>query len=705
MKQVLQNFSNGETKLEEVPNPILQEGHVLIRTVNSVISPGSEKMLVSFGKANLLNKARQQPERVNQVLQKVRTDGLSATLSTVRSKLDTPFPLGYSNAGIVEESRSTKYRRGDRVVSNGFHAEFVSVPENLVAKIPDSVDMESASFTTIGAIALQSIRIANPTLGESVAVIGLGLVGLLAVQILKANGCRVLGIDLDKSRLQIAEKYGASIIDVSGNASPSAIVDEFTRGIGLDSVIIAASTSSNDPIDLAASVCRKRGRIVLVGTSGLQISRDAFYKKELSFQVSCSYGPGRYDDQYELHGHDYPVGFVRWTEQRNFQAFLDLLSAGNVDTSSLISHRFSIEESVSAYQAVMTDSSSLGVVLSYDADVGAPQNTVVSVRDSSDARNSPASKKPNVSFIGAGNYAKTFLIPKFIENQAILHGITSRSGFNSSHLAKKFGFKFSAPDWATLLEDASTDVAVIATRHDTHAEYVCDAIRRNIHVFVEKPLAISKTQLNDIIETYEGIPEGKAPILTVGFNRRFSPHARTIKRLLDTTDVRKSFVMTVNAGEVPVDSWIHDEKVGGGRVIGEVCHFLDLLRYLSGHRIVDYDAVVMDSLTRDTLSITLKFIDGSIGTIHYFSNGHKNVPKERLEVFCGNKILYLDNFRKLTGSGWKGFKKQNLRKQDKGQFACVNEFMQSVEQNTQPPISIAELIEVSEIAIEIQSLC
>ncbi|MEQ9288668.1 MAG: zinc-binding alcohol dehydrogenase [Cyclobacteriaceae bacterium] len=328
MKQVLQNISNGETKLEEVPNPILQEGHVLIRTINSVISPGSEKMLVSFGKANLLNKARQQPDRVNQVLQKVRTDGLSATLSTVRSKLDTPFPLGYSNAGIVEESRSTNYRKGDRVVSNGFHAEFVSVPANLVAKIPDTVDMESASFTTIGAIALQSIRIANPTLGESVAVIGLGLVGLLAVQILKANGCRVLGIDLDKTRLNIAQNYGVSTIDISGNVNPSEVVEDLTRGIGLDGVIIAASTSSNDPIDLAASICRKRGRIVLVGTSGLQISRDAFYKKELSFQVSCSYGPGRYDDQYELHGHDYPVGFVRWTEQRNFQAFLDLLSAG-----------------------------------------------------------------------------------------------------------------------------------------------------------------------------------------------------------------------------------------------------------------------------------------------------------------------------------------------------------------------------------------
>ncbi|MEQ9344017.1 MAG: Gfo/Idh/MocA family oxidoreductase [Gammaproteobacteria bacterium] len=353
----------------------------------------------------------------------------------------------------------------------------------------------------------------------------------------------------------------------------------------------------------------------------------------------------------------------------------------------------------------MSDSSSLGVVLNYGANDGRPQKSVVSVPNNLDSRSSSTSKNPKVSFIGAGNYAKSFLIPSFIENKAILHGITSRSGFNSSHLASKFGFKFSAPDTETLFADASTDIAVIATRHDTHAEYICDALSRNLHVFVEKPLAISKSQLNQIIDVYEGLPEEKVPILTVGFNRRFSPHARTIKRLLDTTDVRKSFVMTVNAGEAPADSWIHDKEVGGGRVIGEVCHFIDLLRYLSGYRIVDYDAVIMDSLTRDTLSVTLKFLDGSIGTIHYFSNGHKDVPKERLEIFCGSKILFLDNFRKLTGFGWKGFKKQNLRKQDKGQFACVKELMQSVQQSTQPPISIPELIEVTEVSIEIQSLC
>lgn len=702
MKQLLQNLANGKTDIAEVPAPGCGSGQVLIRTAVSLVSAGTERMLVEFGKANLIRKARSQPDKVRQVLEKVRTDGLLATLDAVRSKLDQPLALGYCNVGRVIDSRADGFAVGDRVVSNGKHAEIVAVPKNLCARIPDNVSDEAAAFTVLAAIGLQGIRLAQPALGECVVVTGLGLIGLLTVQMLRAQGCRVLGIDYDAPRLALAREFGAETVNPGAGEDVLARTQAFSRGRGVDAVIITASTTSNEPVHQAAQMCRKRGRIVLVGVTGLELSRADFYEKELTFQVSCSYGPGRYDPAYEEGGHDYPIGYVRWTEQRNFEAVLDMLASGALDVAPMVSHRFPLEQAEAAYALLSSDAPSLGIVLEYPCEDPArlEQRTVALTPPT----NAAMAAQGRVAFIGAGNYAGRVLIPAFKAAGAHLHTVVSASGVSAVHFGRKFGFRQASTDWAACLEDPSVDAVVVATRHDAHARQVLAALRAGKHVFCEKPLCLKLEELAEIEAEARSRP---GQLLMVGFNRRFAPQVVRMKALLATLEEPKSLIITVNAGAIPPDHWTQDKAVGGGRIVGEGCHFIHLARHLVGHSIIGHYAVVLGrhpelAVRDDKATITLQFEDGSVGTIHYLANGYKGFPKERVEVFCAGRVLQLDNFRKLRGWGWKGFSKMHLWRQDKGQAACARAFVAALRAGGPAPVPLEEVLEVSRLSIEAQ---
>ncbi len=702
MKQVLQDLKGGSTELAEVPCPRAARGQLLIRTTRSLVSTGTERMLVDFGKAGLIDKARQQPDKVRMVLDKVRTDGLAPTLAAVRNKLDQPLPMGYCNVGTVVEVGAgvNGFAAGDRVASNGKHAEMVSVPVNLCAKVPDGVGDDAAAFTVLCAIALQGIRLAQPTLGEAIVVTGLGLIGLVTVQLLRAHGCRVLGIDFDSTRLALARSFGAEVVDLGRGADPVAAASGFSRGRGVDAVIVTASTRSSEPMHQAALMCRKRGRIVLVGVAGLELSRADFYEKELSFQVSCSYGPGRYDPAYEDKGQDYPVGFVRWTEQRNFEAVLDMLADGRLNTAQLVSHRFTIDQADAAYRLVASDHASLGIVLEYPArPPGVLLQRVVALPAEPGRGAAPLGDAPRVSLIGAGNYAGAVLIPAFRQAGARLQRIASAGGASSVHLGRKFGFAEATTDVDALLADAQADAVVIATRHDSHSDLVLRALAAGKHVFVEKPLALTRDELARIEAAARAAPTRR---LMVGFNRRFAPQVQRIRQLLAGTPGPRSFVMTVNAGAIPAVHWTQDTQVGGGRLLGEGCHFVDLLRFLADAPIVSVQVRALDGATRDTASVLLGFANGSMGTIHYFANGCKSFPKERLEVFAAGRVAQLDNFRRLTGFGWPGLKAMRLWRQDKGQAACAAAFLAALRSGGPSPITLEQLIEVGRVSIQIE---
>lgn len=711
MKQILQSLRDGQTTIADVPIPSAGKGKLLISTSHTLVSAGTERMLIDFGKAGWIQKARQQPDKVRMVLDKIRTDGLKPTIEAVFSKLDQPLPLGYCNVGKVVELGTgvTDYAEGERVISNGYHAEAVSVPVNLCAKVPDNVSDEEAAFTVLGAVALQGIRLVEPTLGETVVVIGLGLVGLMVVQLLRANGCRVLGVDFDSAKLKLAREFGAEVVDLAAGEDPLKVAELYSRGRGVDAVVVTAATQSSEPIHQAATMCRKRGRIVLVGVTGLELSREDFFKKELTFQVSASYGPGRYDPIYEDKGQDYPIGFVRWTEQRNFEAVLDMMSEGKLDVKPLISHRFPIENAIDAYEKMSGDEPSLGVVLTYPVVKIVDQTRTVPIEKVSSksglVNKEKATGRVSVSFIGAGNYATRILIPAFRDAEVHLRSVASSGGISGVYAGRKFGFEETTTDVGSILLDSKTDAVVITTRHNTHAEWVIQALEAGKHVFVEKPLCLTHSDLDQIQSVYEDTKklDMSPPILMVGFNRRFSPHVQKVKSLLDAVSGPKIFNMTVNAGKVPTEHWTQDLEVGGGRIVGEACHFVDLLRFLSDSSIEYYKLSEMSSSDRDTAVIVMSFSDGSVGTINYLSNGHSSFPKERLEVFASGSILQLDNFRSLRGYGWPGFKKMRLWSQDKGQKACAKSFVEATMGLASSPIDMDELIEVSRICINLSS--
>lgn len=700
MKQVLQNLGTGEMSLTNVPAPHAGRGQLLIHSSTSLISAGTERMLVDFGKAGWIGKARQQPDKVRQVIDKIGTDGLAATMETVRSKLDQPIALGYCNVGRIAEIGGdvTGFALGDRVASNGNHAEVVAVPRNLCARIPDGVSDEAAAFTVIGAIGLQGIRLADPKIGECVAVFGLGLIGLLTVQMLRAQGCRVLGIDVDPARLDLARAFGAEIANpAAGDVLTAAL--GFSRSAGVDAVIITAASKSNDIVAQAAQMSRKRGRIVLVGVVGLQLSRADFYEKELSFQVSCSYGPGRYDPAYEAGGRDYPIGFVRWTEQRNFEAVLDLMASGAIDVAPLISHRFDLAEADQAFGLLTSGETSLGILLRYRAQHGDDlARRTVPIGQAQPAEPAAAS----VTFLGAGLYAGRILMPAFKAAGARLHRAVSGGGFSAVHLARKHGFAEASTDEAESILDPAIDTLVVATRHDAHARQVLGGLRAGKHVFCEKPLCLTLDELAEIEAEAAARPAQK---LMVGFNRRFAPLTERARALLGPLKGPKAFIMAVNAGAIPPEHWTQDPAIGGGRIVGEACHFIDLLRFFADAPIASVRAQALGlpgdrARCPDSATIQLAFADGSIGTIHYLANGDRRFPKERLEVFAAGRVLRLDNFRKLEAWGWKGFSAKRSWRQDKGQNGCAQAFVDSVRNGLPCPIPLDEIVEVSRASIE-----
>lgn len=711
MKQILQSLKDGHTELLEVPAPRAGSGQLAIHTHATLVSAGTERMLVEFGKAGWLAKARSQPDKVRMVLDKVRTDGLATTLDAVRSKLDQPLALGYCNVGTVAElGRGVAgFAVGDRVVSNGKHAEVVCVPQTLCARVPDGVTDEQAAFTVLAAIGLQGIRLVQPTLGECVVVTGLGLIGLLTVQMLKAHGCRVMGIDFDSARCALARQMGAEVVvNPAAGEDVLAAAQAFSRGRGVDAVLITASTKSNEPVHQAAQMCRKRGRIVLVGVIGLELSRADFYEKELSFQVSCSYGPGRYDPAFEEGGHDYPLGFVRWTQQRNFEAVLDMLASGALDVAPLVSHRFVLEQAEAAYALLSSNEPSLGIVLEYPQDDAERLRARTVALGAGDVPRSAGTRgkagRCAVAFVGAGNYAGRVLIPAFKAAGAELVSVASGGGVSAVHFGRKFGFRTASTDWEATVADAAVDAVVIATRHDAHAAQVLAALRAGKHVFCEKPLCLTLSELAAIEQEARARP---GQLLMVGFNRRFAPQVVKIKQLLATVAEPKSFIMTVNAGAIPAEHWTQDKAVGGGRIVGEGCHFIDLLRHLAGAPILRHHVVALGAhpalaVRDDKATITLEFADGSVGTIHYLANGDKGFPKERLEVFCVGRVLQLDNFRKLRGWGWKGFSNMNLWNQEKGTQSCITNFIESLSGSEKLAVSLDESLESSRIAIELQ---
>jgi predicted dehydrogenase/threonine dehydrogenase-like Zn-dependent dehydrogenase len=658
LKQIIQSFKTGETILEDVPAPKVRPGYVLIKTTRSLVSLGTERMLVEFGRANLLQKARQQPDKVKQVLGKIKTEGLKPTMQAVFNKLEQPLPLGYCNAGrvIAVGEGVHEFSIDDRVASNGHHAEYVCVPKNLVAHIPDNVTDEQATFTVIGSIGLQGIRLCNPTLGETIVVVGLGLIGLITAELLLANGCRVIGIDLDPNKINIARSKGIIAINPGEGTDTVKTVMDLTENVGADGVVITASAKTDEIIAQAAKMSRKRGRIILVGVIGLNISRADFYEKELTFQVSCSYGPGRYDDNYEKAGRDYPLPFVRWTEQRNFKAVLDMISMGRVEVNSLITERVALTDFGNIYNNI-GNKDAIASILEYP-EVSNPADTI-KITDGVFAQG-----KGGIGIIGAGNYTGMTMLPALSTIGAPLYSIASASGVTSTALAKKYKIGKSTTDYHSILNDPTIDLVMITTRSNEHARMVVEGLKAGKHVFVEKPLSIDRKGLDNVLSVYDG-----TKTLTVGFNRRFSPHMVQIKKVVG--DAPMNVIATMNAGAIPANVWVHDMKVGGGRIIGEACHYMDLITYLTGSRI---KAVCMNALgvnpeaNTDNASILLQYENGSTGVINYFANGSKDYSKERVEVYSLERTLISDNFQTTTGYGTKNFSKLKTT-MDKGHAA------------------------------------
>ncbi|MBL4597199.1 MAG: bi-domain-containing oxidoreductase [Robiginitomaculum sp.] len=699
MKQVVQNFRNGELNLQDVPVPALKSGTLLVATRCSLISAGTEKQMIDLAKANLAGKAIARPDLVKQVLGKIKREGLAPTLETVFAKLDNPAPLGYSIAStLVEVSAGVlEFQAGDRIACAGAgyanHAEFNAVPKNLCARIPDEVDDEDASFVTLGAIALQGVRQAEPCLGDIVAVTGLGLLGQLTVQLLKANGCRVIGFDPDPTKASLAETLGA---DMAVSHDFASAVRGFTLGNGADIVIVTASTKSDGPVNDAAQVCRMKGRIVVVGVVGMDLERDAYYKKELDLRLSMSYGPGRYDPSYEEGGHDYPYAYVRWTEQRNMQAFLELIAQGRITPKKLITHRFDIHDAEKAYALLASDEPYLGVVLTYKQPTTEKLERKITL-STQKTKTSNNSKSGAIGFIGAGNYAKAKLLPPLQKNSDVrFSGIVTSTGVSARHVADKFGFAFAATDHYELLEDDDTTTVFIATRHDSHAALTTKALKAGKHVFIEKPLALNREQLAEVLQAH-ATSQGK---LMVGFNRRFSPFVREAKAVLAGRNAPLVMHYRVNAGFIPAESWIHGAE-GGGRIIGEACHFIDVMCYLTGALPTQVSAIAAEGYP-DALTAQIRFADGSIGSLTYTSLGDKSVPKEYLEVFTDGLVITINDYRTLSITKNGKSTKRKLAAQDKGQKAMLEAFLTSITQDNAMPIPVDELAAVTEASFAIE---
>ena len=706
MKQLIQSYRTGELGLFDVPPPICGEGGILIRTSASLVSAGTEKMIVDLAKKSLIGKARARPDLVRQVIVKMRHEGVRNTLEKVFNKLDTPIPLGYSCAGKVVEAgwNVSGVSIGDRVACGGAghacHSEINYIPKNLFVKIPDGMDDIDASFVTVGAIALQGVRQAGPALGERIAVIGLGLIGQLTVQLLKASGCLVLGADIDPDRLELARQLGADMVCAPGALAEVAI--EFSRGFGMDSVIITASTTSSQPVMDAGEISKHKGRVVVVGMVGMEIPRNLYYKKELDIRLSMAYGPGRYDADYEEKGIDYPFPYVRWTEQRNFEAFLDLVGAGKVAPKKLITHRFEFGDALKAYDILegKTREKYLGIVLEYKDKVLSKNKKSIELHQ---GRQASGEEGARVGLIGAGNFTKSVLLPNLRKIEGFdLENVCAATGISAQAVGKKYGFRHITTESEEIFNNERIDTVIITTRHNTHAPYVKKALNARKNVFVEKPLCMNMNELEDIKRLYSALwdqTEG-APILMVGFNRRFSPLLKAAKETIGGRPV--SIVYRVNAGIVPRDHWIQDITIGGGRIVGEVCHFVDACSYLSGSLpstvyarcIRKDDKSIPDE---DNVSVILTFENGSIAAINYTAYGNRRMPKEHMEAFGDNMLIQMNDFREMVIL--RGNKTEKLRSsnQDKGFKGELEAFRDAVRTHI-PPIGFDSLYRTTRAA-------
>lgn len=697
MKQILQSFKTGEMWLAEVPAPLCRAKGVVVKTAASFVSAGTERMLAEFAKKGLVGKALQMPDQVKKVIRKMKTEGVFATLEKVQAKLDQPIPLGYSSAGVVVETGrdSGDLKVGDRVACGGAgfanHAEFNYVPKNLVVKIPEGVSFKDASCATVGSIALQGVRQCEVHLGESVAVIGLGLMGILAVQMLKASGCRVIGFDPNAARCALACELGCDKA-VSDNLVGEAMA--FSDGHGVDAVLITAATHSDEPVTVAAEISKKKGRVVATGLVGMNLPRDQYYKKEIDFRLSCSYGPGRYDPVYEEQGVDYPFGYVRWTEQRNMAAFLQLVAEGKVTPSRLVTHRFAFDDALDAYQVLLgiRKEPYLGIVLGYGEDVGAKSESAKEeISRRVDFRATPREGKVGVSFIGAGNFAKAVLLPTLKKVQGVsLRVVSTATGMSAADTAKKHGFAAAATDQGEALKDVETDLVFVTTRHDMHAAQVKAALEAGKYVFTEKPLAITEEQ-------FATIPASDK--IMVGFNRRFSPHAKLVKDYFAKRTLPLVMHYRVNAGAIPRDVWIQDPEVGGGRMVGEGCHFIDFMQYVCGAPIVKVQAMCIQTANaaetpEDSVSVNLQFADGSVGTLEYVALGDTTLPKEVCEIHGEGSTAVMDNFCKTVCSGRLGRRKLKGRQQ-KGFAEELAATVRAVQSGEKMPISWEEIANVT----------
>lgn len=686
MRQIVQSARDGKLETLDIPMPAVRPGYVLIANHFSLLSAGTERFVRDLARKSLLGKARERPDHVRRVLEKARTEGLWRTIKQVQEKLDDPMPMGYSSAGVVLACGDgvQEFKVGDRVASNGPHAEVVAVPKQLCAHVPDKVPLDHASFTVLGAVAMQGIRLARTTLGETVFVVGLGLVGQLTVLLLKAAGARVIGADLDPDKCELARKLGA---DIARPGLSAAEVQTHTRGLGADAVLITASTASDGPVRLAGDAVRQKGRVVAVGTVGMNLPRPPFFRKETEFVVSCSYGPGRYDPTYEEGGRDYPAAYVRWTEQRNLQSVLDLMETGAVDVSPLISHRFELDQAHRAY-ALLEDKSvsSLGVMLSYPQD--APNVTARSVQLTTPTSNGAV----GLGCLGAGNFARNVLLPAFCAQPEVRPELLCSVGGKSAvHCGRKLGFSTATTDEQAVYENAGVDAVVIATQHNQHARQVLSALSSGKHVFVEKPLCL---QVHQLLEIEAALADAEqSATLMVGFNRRFSEPARAVKKFFASVADPKTVSIRFNAGSIPADHWTQDSEIGGGRIIGEACHAIDLATYLVGAPPVRVfaESVGGEEITDDQCFITLRHADGSISNVAYLAGGDRAFPKERVELIGGGQVAVIDDFRSAVG--YSGGKQKRLYrgKQDKGHEQEVRAFVDSLVHGKPAPIEWSEI--------------
>lgn len=692
MKQLTQQLKSGKMEILEVPFPALNRGEILVRNHYSVISSGTEGKTVSDARKGYIAKAKSRQKEVKQVVEMIKREGLLTTYNLVMNKLEAPSPLGYSCAGevIAAGEGVNEFRAGDFVACGGNgakHADVVSIPVKLAVKVPESVDLKEASFTTIGAIAIQGIRQADLTLGESCLIIGMGLIGQLTYKILEASGMKPIGVDISEAQVESAKKAG--IKEVYGRNMPG--IEEkilsFSDGHGVDAILITAGTSSLDPVEFAGEMARHKGKVVIVGAVPTGFSRENYYKKELELKMSMSYGPGRKDPDYEELGRDYPVGYVRWTENRNMQSFLHLLSSGRLDISPLISHTFPLEKAPDAYDMVLNDDENhAGIVIEYDKDADLKRSVHLNQRKFRQG-------EVNAGFIGAGSFAQNMLLPN-LKGLCNFAGVASGSGTTSKHVAGKYAFNYCAENAEEILRDDEINTIFIATRHNLHAEYVIKALEAGKHVFVEKPLGMTEKELNEIKEVYDRCAE-LGNHLMVGFNRRFAPAVQKIMQLFDAGHP-KSISIRVNAGKLPIDHWVNHPETGGGRIIGEACHFIDLAMYLSGGRIesVSADAMKDPNDLSNTIVIQLRMTNGSVASINYFSNGNKNVPKEFIEVFCGGRVAQIDDFKELIIFDDKR-KKTKFRNQDKGHKNELAVFTDAIKNGEPTPIPFEESFLVS----------